>query len=119
MSSYSEYMFYQGLCNQARQRREHYERQETLIRRFIAEGETGTLPAALATLYAQFVERKQNPPHHIDNSSLPAGSSMYYYCKACEHQSDVLGECHSEPPEAFCTECRKAIETMAQQTSRK
>jgi len=35
--------------------------------------------AALKTLE----ERRANPPEQINNASLPAGSSMYFYCISC------------------------------------
>lgn len=42
----------------------------------------------------------------IDNSSLPAGSPMYFYCKSCGGLSDVLPESFMSPPKTICAECQ-------------
>ena len=57
--------------------------------------------AALEALF----ERRENPPKHVDNSSLYAGSPMYYYCKSCGHTAAVLDEGHRGPPQ-LCKECQ-------------
>lgn len=54
----------------------------------------------------KFNERKNNPPKRIDNSSLPAGSSMYFYCKLCGHSSDILPESYLGTPRRLCQECQ-------------
>ncbi len=51
-------------------------------------------------------ERRANRPKQIDNSAQPAGSSMYYYCRACGHLSDVLPESHICAPKKLCDECQ-------------
>lgn len=55
---------------------------------------------------AAFEKRKANPPQQIDNSSLYAGSPMYYYCRMCGHQSDVLPESHLARPRQLCIDCQ-------------
>ena len=54
-------------------------------------------------------ERRKNPPKKIDNSSLHAGSSMYYYCISCGHVSSDLPE-NWDPrftqPKKLCDECQ-------------
>lgn len=59
--------------------------------------------AALAAL----AERRANRPDQIDNGKLPAGSPMYYYCKACGHLSDTKPEnWFMYPPLPLCNECQ-------------
>ena len=55
---------------------------------------------------AKLEERRKNQPRQIDNASLPAGSSMYYYCRSCGHSSDVLPESHWGAPKKLCGECQ-------------
>lgn len=56
---------------------------------------------------AMLAERRASRPEKIDNASLPAGSSMYYYCRACGHQADVLSEgWFLYPPKKLCSECQ-------------
>jgi hypothetical protein len=55
---------------------------------------------------AQLEERRKNQPKHIDNASLYAGSPMYYYCRSCGHESDVLPESHFGAPRKLCSECQ-------------
>ena len=43
----------------------------------------------------------------VDNSSLRAGSPMYYYCRMCGEEM-VLPEEHREPAPRFCLDCLKA-----------
>lgn len=55
----------------------------------------------------QFAKRKlANKGKQIDNSSLRAGSSMYYYCKFCGEQTDVLPESHWGTPKTVCDPCK-------------
>lgn len=42
----------------------------------------------------------------INNSGLPEGSSMHYYCIICGCTSDVLPEDHRNAPEKLCEECK-------------
>ena len=50
--------------------------------------------------------RREHQPKQIDNSSLYAGSPMYYYCRSCGHQSDCLPETHWGAPRKLCNECQ-------------
>jgi len=43
----------------------------------------------------------------IDNSSLYAGSPMFYYCRYCGLRSDTLPEGWLSGPKQICEECRK------------
>jgi hypothetical protein len=53
-----------------------------------------------------FVERKtKNAGKQIDNSTLYAGSPMYYYCRHCECHTQTLSESHSGRPITVCTPC--------------
>lgn len=53
----------------------------------------------------KLAERRANKPAEINNSSLVAGSPMYFYCKSCGHVSDVLPESYVTPPKRICSEC--------------
>ena len=51
--------------------------------------------------------RKENEgKKKIDNSDLPTGSPMYYYCKACGSLADKLSELHTSTPKKLCDECQ-------------
>jgi hypothetical protein len=50
-------------------------------------------------------ERRANPPKQVDNSSLYAGSPMYFYCRCCGHLSDVLPESYTTRPKSLCSDC--------------
>ena len=65
--------------------------------------------AALKALARRRAEAKKST--HIDNSSLYAGSPMYYYCKSCGALADVLPECHLNPPKKLCDECQAMKDT--------
>lgn len=56
-------------------------------------------------------ERIANQPKQINNSSLPAGSPMYFYCKICGHQSDVKPESYVSAPNKYCEECKDLKDT--------
>ncbi len=56
-----------------------------------------------------FVHRTQNPPVKIDNSSLYAGSPMYYYCNDCGDLAQTLPECHTQRPDHTCKKCKVLI----------
>lgn len=49
--------------------------------------------------------RRSNRPSKIDNSTLVAGSPMYYYCISCGWTADVLPESHLCSPRRLCKEC--------------
>lgn len=54
----------------------------------------------------QFRKRKaENDGKQIMNSTLPAGSPMYYYCKCCGVQTQVLPELHMSVPITRCDAC--------------
>jgi hypothetical protein len=53
--------------------------------------------------------RRYNENHekeHIDNSRLPAGSPMYYYCKACGQYITALPEAHFTRAPQLCEDCK-------------
>ena len=60
----------------------------------------------------EFEERKvaNAKKPRIDNSSLYAGSPMYYYCRACGGLSDVLAESDFSSPKRYCKDCQKLID---------
>lgn len=50
--------------------------------------------------------REQNASRERkDNSTLPAGSPMYYDCKACGEEI-AMPEGHIGPPPPLCNECQ-------------
>lgn len=51
--------------------------------------------------------RVKNCPPKVDNSSLRAGSPMFFYCRICGHQSDRLPESYTSSPKMYCTECKE------------
>lgn len=59
-------------------------------------------------LLANFEQRKEaNFPKKIDNSRLPAGSNMFFYCKHCAVLTDVLPELYTCTPKQICFDCEK------------
>lgn len=56
-------------------------------------------------------ERRKNPPEKIDNSSLRAGSPMYFHCISCGHIADVFPESYISTPRKLCKEC-EALKEM-------
>ncbi|KKN81538.1 hypothetical protein LCGC14_0317970 [marine sediment metagenome] len=61
----------------------------------------------LAVCCRMFVRRKlaNRNEERIDNSSLPAGSSMYYYCKGCDGHIITLPEGHRNFVYKICDSC--------------
>jgi hypothetical protein len=54
----------------------------------------------------QYRKRKEaNQGKQIKNSSLPAGSPMYYYCKFCSIKTETLPEAHICAPKVICDPC--------------
>ncbi len=51
--------------------------------------------------------RLEHKPEKIDDSRLPAGSSMHFYCRICEHLSDVLPESYWGSPAKYCGPCKE------------
>lgn len=49
--------------------------------------------------------KKENEGKQINNSSLPAGSPMYYYCKFCGAHTQTLPEGHWSRPITKCVPC--------------
>jgi hypothetical protein len=64
---------------------------------------TTTKEAAMEALK----ERRENPPKKIDNSSLYAGSDMYFYCHSCGRLADVKPEDYTTPPRQLCKLCQE------------
>jgi len=54
---------------------------------------------------AQLAERKTHRPTPIDNSALPAGSPMTFYCVACGAVADIKPEEYLFPVRKLCSEC--------------
>ena len=54
--------------------------------------------------------RRRTKPTPIDNSTLVAGSRMYFYCRTCGALSDVKPENYLFPPDTHCSECRGLID---------
>lgn len=60
----------------------------------------------LKVAMAQFKKRqKENKGKQIDNSSLYAGSPMYFYCRFCGCQTAVLPEDYTCTPKRVCDPC--------------
>lgn len=60
--------------------------------------------SALAALKER---RKKNMKlKQVDNSSLPAGSPMYFYCISCGNSSDILPELYIGTPKKLCGKCQ-------------
>jgi hypothetical protein len=57
----------------------------------------------------QFAERRATKPVAVDQSSLPAGTDMTFYCRGCGHICDVKAEEYIFPPYVHCSECRGLI----------
>lgn len=64
------------------------------------------IPRSREAALQELAERRANPPERMDNSRLPAGSPMYYYCKSCGHEAGVLPETHMDRPPQLCKECQ-------------
>ena len=54
-------------------------------------------------------KRLANKPDQVDNSSLHAGSPMFFYCKVCEHESDRLPESYTRRPVQHCNPCQELL----------
>lgn len=59
--------------------------------------------SALKDFYAR---REANVGKQIDNASLPAGSSMHYYCRFCGEKTETLPELHLRRPKLICDACK-------------
>ena len=58
------------------------------------------------TALKALAERRASKPDRIDNSSLPAGSPMFFYCVTCGHLSDTKPESYTSVPKSLCAECQ-------------
>jgi len=56
----------------------------------------------------QFVKRfrENQDKGQVDNSTLYAGSPMYYYCRHCSELTEVLPESHRSAPKTICEPCK-------------
>ncbi len=61
--------------------------------------------------------RLENKPTQMNNSSLPAGSPMFFYCEICGHESDRLPESYTTSPNKLCTPCRELKEVNPELTN--
>lgn len=79
------------------------------------------LSAIEQRMVAEFIRRyKGNETKQpIDNSSLIAGSPMYYYCKACKAFIVSLPEDHLCPAPRYCTPCLKLDEACLLPTAKR
>jgi hypothetical protein len=59
---------------------------------------------ALEQLRKRREENKKK--ERINNHELPAGSPMYFYCKACGDIADELPETFTTEPKILCKECQ-------------
>ncbi len=57
----------------------------------------------LEAFKARKAKAAQTP--RIDNSSLYAGSPMYFYCCACGINHATLPESYTRPPQPRCDDC--------------
>jgi len=54
----------------------------------------------------QYEKRKEeNAGKQRDNSTLPAGAPMYYYCRFCGVHTETLPETHWGRPITVCDPC--------------
>lgn len=58
----------------------------------------------------KLAERIKTKPTPVDNSSLYAGSPMFFYCKVCGHPSDTKDESYVTPPLKYCGPCQELKE---------
>lgn len=59
--------------------------------------------------YKKRVE-ENSKKEHVDNSSLPAGSPMVFYCKKCGVHTDTLPELYVGRPQTICDACQVLVE---------
>ena len=66
------------------------------------------VPLDLEIVFATFARRyvKYRENRHFDNSALPAGSPMHYFCRGCYKEVAVKPECwFLDPPPKYCEAC--------------
>lgn len=69
-------------------------------------------PPTDSRLAALETRRQANVGSQVDNSKLPAGSNMYYYCQACGAHTATRPELWYEDkdlPPKFCPTCNDLI----------
>lgn len=72
---------------------------------------TGTkFTAVERRLVEQYWERVGTKTKQINNSSLHAGSPMYFYCRHCGVLTDTLPENYISPPSKLCGGCKRLVE---------
>jgi hypothetical protein len=74
-----------------------------------------------AKLLRELQDRIQNCPKQVNNSSLYAGSPMFFYCQLCGHESDRLPESYTCMPKKHCAKClelKEAHPGVSEQTLR-
>jgi hypothetical protein len=54
--------------------------------------------------------RRRMAPPQVDNSQMPAGAQMIYYCRTCGHVCDIKHEAYIFPPYRHCSECQALID---------
>lgn len=62
---------------------------------------------ALALKELKARQKKNRTEKQIDNSSLYAGSPMYFYCYSCQGVSDILPEDYRCVPKHLCNLCQE------------
>jgi len=62
----------------------------------------------LKALEVRRTEAKVNG--QINNSSLPAGSPMYFYCRICSLLADIKPECYTTAPKKYCEACQEMVD---------
>lgn len=56
----------------------------------------------------KYLKRKtENAGKQINNTTLYAGSPMYFYCKHCGVLTDKLPETYVTPPKTCCDDCKE------------
>lgn len=56
---------------------------------------------------SRLAKRIKTCPPKIDDSRLPAGSSMHFYCRVCGYLSDTLPEGYWGTPRKYCSDCKE------------
>ncbi len=51
-------------------------------------------------------ERRSNRPEQIDDSRLPVGAEMHFYCISCGHSAGSMPESYTIDPPKLCNECK-------------
>ena len=51
-------------------------------------------------------KRRSNRPEKIDDSRLPVGAEMHFYCISCGHLAGTMPESYTSNPPKLCDECK-------------